>query len=125
MHRKILLFFTVLLFALVAGCSKDEPVTPNYPMMSGSWRGAASGITILVTMSESGNVINGSGKFVTRDTLIITISGSKTYPDITLQIAAAGYQPSLFRGKFSDDNTVTGKFNGSGFSNFDMIFRRQ
>jgi hypothetical protein len=125
MNEKLLVLCTAITLILASGCAKDEPAAPNHPQMSGSWFGGASGIRILVTLSERENVINGTGKFITNDTLSVSVAGSKVYPDITLQIAAAGYQPALFRGKFSDDNTVMGKFNGSGFSNFDMVFRRQ
>jgi hypothetical protein len=110
----ILLFATVV----IMGCGDDNgPTTPANPTMDGTWQGVAQGLAVFVLeLSQSGTTVTGDGT-ISDATRVdnVTVDGSNVYPDVTLTISIVGYNPITFTGSFSDDNTVSGVLNGSGF----------
>jgi hypothetical protein len=121
------LSFILLLLSLFIGCKKDDPVSPPpTPSMSGRWSGAASGLIVTLTLSQSGNDVIGSGLISgTTTSIAVEVTGTNVYPNVSLTFYATGYYPMNFTGKFSDNNTIPGKFNGSGFSDFSITLIRQ
>ena len=125
--KKLLSLLTVLLLVIfILSCSDDDesnPVNSNDPSLTGSWNGTGAMLVIAMNLSQSGTSISGSGTM--QGILACTISGSNNYPDVSLTFSVTGAQPTTFTGVFSQKDTVSGKLNGSGFTNYDMTFVRQ
>jgi len=138
MKRILSLLAALLLVLFVLGCSEDEesnPVNPSNPTVSGSWNGVSKLLGIEVVwvdtdLSQSGNSVSGSAKLVQitaiADTLNCSVSGNNNYPNVSLTFQPSGlYQPMTFTGSFATKDSLSGKLNGSGASNWDMTFVRQ
>jgi hypothetical protein len=116
----ILLFATVV----IMGCGDDDsPTTPANPTMDGTWQGTIRGgvaLYSLENLSQSGNNVTGTVIVISNTGVVFgpgSVSGTNTYPDVSLSLSIPGYQAMTFTGSFSDDNTVAGVLNGSGFVN--------
>lgn len=127
MKKASFILFILLSLLTLSGCKKEQTTSPEpNPSLTGRWFGASGGLMISLTLTESNQSVSGSGSISSgTQSLAITISGTHVYPNVSLNISATGYQPMNFTGRFSDKNTIPGKFNGSGFVDFDITLIRQ
>ena len=123
MHRIFLFLATIGMF--IMGCG-DDPVAPvPDPSMTGKWSGAASGFVVTLVLSETETQVSGSGTIADGNNVPLTISGTNVYPNVSLNLAAQGFDSFNFTGRFSDANTIPGALNGSGFADDEITFIRQ
>jgi hypothetical protein len=113
-----------LLVALVA-CASTAPT----PTLTGRWAGTATAsgkvVTIDFVVAQDGVAVTGSGTTASSaGSAAATITGTCTYPNISLSFTSAGLQPWNFTGQFENADLLTGQVNGSGFVNVAWIFRR-
>jgi hypothetical protein len=126
MKKLISLLVALFLVLFALGCSEDEesnPVNPSDPSLSGSWMGSGGILVIDMNLTQSGTSVSGSGTM--QNVLACTISGTNNYPNVSLTFSVSGAQPTTFSGTFAHKDTLSGKLNGSGFTNYDMEFVRQ
>lgn len=120
--------FAVLAVALmvIAGCGDDEPSGPRVPNLSGAWSGSAGGFTFAITLTESeGGILEGNGSASGPGFAdAIEVSGRHAHPSVSLTVLPSQFDPMNFQGTLSDDRTINGTLNGSGFNNFALTLRR-
>ena len=128
MKNLSLLFIAFLLcFVFLVSCGGDDnPTQPSNPTLTGAWVGTGSGFVINATLSQTGTSVSGNGTMAASGiSLACTFSGTNVYPNISLTISVLGFQDSNYTGTFSNDNTHSGKLNGSGFVDVNLTFVRQ
>lgn len=141
MKKVLSLLAALVLVLFILGCSEDDenPVNPNNPTMTGSWKGKAIlmgiGVGFLdATVSQSGTSISGNstiyGAMVANDTLNCTVSaGNNNYPNVSFTSTApapGGMYSLTFTGTFINSDSLSGTFkdDGSGVS-YPMGMKRQ
>jgi hypothetical protein len=126
-----LLFIVFFAAVVIMGCGDDDnPTTPTNPTLDGTWQGTIRGGIAVVSsdLSQSENSVTGT---VTVTSVLGevfgpgTVNGTNTYPNVSLTLSIPGYQVMTFTGSFSDDNTVSGVLNGSGFVDEPLTLVRQ
>ncbi len=130
MKRVIPLF---LLFAiLLAGCSKDDPIAdpllPLPPKIDGTWVGVvANGLEMALQIQEDHTAVSGLGAFIVTGgtTLQGSVTGTDTYPNVSISFGAPGYQPVAITGQFLSTTTITAELNQSGFDHVQVTFYKQ
>jgi len=108
-----------------AGCGKDGP-GPNGPL-AGEWSGASGGETYTMSLKHSGSSITGTGLIYNAQnsaTLVISGTGDASYFVLQMDPDQA-YQAFTYTGNMTNANQLGGVFNGSGFSDFGVVFARQ
>jgi hypothetical protein len=122
----VLALFAMMLVS-ITGCKKESnPVQPPPPSMSGNWAASAGGYTFTFTLTENNGAISGMGQQQwASGTLAHTITGTHVHPNVTMTFKATGYQDTNFQGSFTNDNTVAGKLNGSGWVDQAISLLRQ
>jgi len=136
MKKLLSLFVAVVIILFALACSEDEenPVNPSNPTLSGNWTGTSTllGISVVFVnadLSQSGTSISGNAKLKqigVQDTMDCSVSGNNNYPNVNLTFQPAGaFQPMTFEGSFATNDSLSGKLNGSGASNWDMTFVKQ
>lgn len=116
-----------LLLILFAACSGDSPSAPATPSINGTWNGTGAGVTVNMVLTSAGTgTVSGNGTIGAGSSSIpITITGTHAHPGVALTGKATGFQDMIFQGSFTDNNTIMGTLNGSGFSNFALTLKRQ
>lgn len=115
----------ILGLALLAGCGKDS-TGPKGPSMAGTWNGSSTSQIITMTLTESNTQVQGSGTITNGvTTALLTISGTHTHPQVSLTVTPGGFTPIALTGTFHGADSVVAQLNGSGFSNFGIVFIRQ
>jgi hypothetical protein len=119
---------TLLVAVLALSACKDAQ-KPD-PTLGGRWSGTmtASGTTVTVsmTLAQSGESVSGAGTMSSTSTsLALTVSGTCTYPNVSLTLASGTMTPSNFTGTFATPDDLAGVVNGSGFVNIGLALRRQ
>ncbi len=117
-------------------CSKDNPVSvpdlPLPPTAKGTW--FASGgpaLAVTLTLDQNDNNVSGSGmiqgfnSFGDSLTSFGGVSGTNTYPVVTLTFYVTGYQPIAITGQFMSASTMNAKLNQSGFNNVPLVFNKE
>ena len=140
--KKILSFLiTFLLIIFLSACSNDDenPVNPNNPTVSGSWKGNATLFGVPVgyldaSLSQSGSNISGSstiyGAIVSNDTLDCTVSsGTNNYPNVSFKSTApapGGIYSLTYTGTFVNSDSLSGsiKDDATGIS-YPMALKKQ
>jgi hypothetical protein len=78
------------------------------------------------TGTGTGGAVTGTGTISGAGTpLAITVTGTHSHPNVSLNANAPGFEPMNFQGTFTNDNTINGTLNGSGFDNFALTLQRQ
>lgn len=112
----------VVAAGILAACGKDPAGTGP---LAGDWQALASGETVTMTLTQSGQSIHGTGMiFDTTNATTLTITGTHSAPFVNLNFDAIGFIDWTFSGRLNGDS-LSGVFNGSGFSNFGVVFVRQ
>jgi hypothetical protein len=118
MRRSLLSVFAAL---AIAGCGSS---TAPKPTVNGTWVGSSSGLTMSVTLSQSGSQVTGTGQLSGGATIPVTITGGFDVPNLTIQLSSSGFEPTDYTGTLSK-GTITGTLNGSGFDNLSMTLTKQ
>lgn len=122
MVRRSLVTMLVLVLTL-AGCSGDS--TGPKPTVAGVWTGSSEGINTTLTLTVTGTAVSGSGSLSgPGDSFAMTVTGTYSHPSVSLILTTPGVQPLNYTGTLSG-NTITGTYNGSGFSNTNYTLTRQ
>ena len=122
---RALLVASALAFPIACGSDVSEPpTTPN-----GRWRGSgvAEGLVVEldVTLTTSGGSVSGSGTVgASGSAFSLTITGTYSHPNVSLNMSATGFSTMNFAGTLSR-NEMVGTVNGSGFSNMALTLVRQ
>ena len=82
--RKTLILITILISFV--GCEKEEPT----PTMTGGWIGTVDGYNVDYTLTQTGNIVTGSGH---TGALASSINGSCNYPSVSLTLSTQLSQP--------------------------------
>lgn len=115
--------FAILGLAVLAACGGDDgPTEPVIPVVTGQWTAAVDNETLSMTVTSTGQTFSGSGSWGSD---AIGVTGTHAHPNVSMIFTFSQYQPINFQGTFSDDNTISGALNGSGFNNYAATFRRQ
>jgi hypothetical protein len=103
------------------------------PSLSGTWIGDIitedqdTGEPLLMplrlVLTQKENEITGNGRLVEIISIDL-VTGTCTYPNISLTLHAVGYPPFYFQGTFSGENMVVGSVDGSGFTNDPLTLKR-
>lgn len=115
----------LLIATLVSvGCGKDS-ASPNGPL-TGDWQGLSGQETITMTLTQSGGTISGTG-FIYNGQAATTLSltGTHASPYVNMHFAPVNYVAWDFSGRLASADSLAGVFNGSGFTNFGVVFVRQ
>lgn len=125
-------YVLALLFSLVAGCTKEDPVSvpplPLPPSMNGSWIAVAPGqFTLTLSLSQEKTTVSGYARLTDQSGSYIAggIGGTNKYPSFSLVFSSLGFQPLMITGSFVDPSTANIELNESGFQNFGMLLQRQ
>jgi hypothetical protein len=102
------LFALLITTVLSAACGKDGP-GPNGPL-TGDWGG---------TISGTGFIYNGQAATT------LTLTGTHASPYVNMHFAPVNYVAWDFSGRLASADSLAGVFNGSGFTNFGVVFVRQ
>ncbi len=123
--RAVRLLPLLLLLVFAAACG-DSPSQPRTPSIDGAWSGSAAGFTLNLVLASGAAGVSGNGTVSGEGTSIaVTATGTHVHPNVALTLQATGFQDLNFQGQFTDDNTINGTLNGSGFNNFALTLRRQ
>lgn len=96
--------------------------------VTGTYSGSNQGITVTLTLTESGGSVTGSGSIVEgANTFPVTVSGTFNAPNVNLTLTSAQLQaPVQLTGTVSNDGrTINGTMNGSGLNNFPIVLNLQ
>ena len=106
------------------GCGKDGP-GPNGPL-TGNWAANASPTTMTMALTHAGTV-SGTGTITsTGGSATLAITGTYASPSFTLTCNPdQAFVQFTFAGQRHGADTLVGNLNGSGFSNFGVVFLRQ
>ena len=114
-------------FALVA-CG-DDPVVPEPdPTVSGSWMGLTGTATLRLTLSEDamGNVTGSGNISVPGSAFALTVSsGTHVFPNLSLILAAPGFQDINLVGTMNTAIEIVATLNGSGYANDVILLTKQ
>lgn len=117
-------WLAIVVVALMVACDDNGP---EIPQATGSWEGTVSSAVVTLTLNEnSDGEVSGSGNFTApEDALSVSVEGTHAHPDISLILAAPGFEDTNFTGEFVEDDRITGRLNGSGFVNNALTLYRQ
>ena len=106
------------------GCGKDSS-GPNGPL-TGNWAANANPTTMTMTLTHSGSV-SGTGTITsTGGSATLAITGTYASPSFNLTCNPdQAFVQFTFSGQRHGADSLVGVLNGSGFSNFGVVFLRQ
>ncbi|MBP6671806.1 MAG: hypothetical protein KA247_01595 [Bacteroidetes bacterium] len=120
MEKNSIVMIFIFGILISAGCGKDSPTaTPPFeppPSISGVWNGHSnSGHALKLTLHAGDNgAISGSGWI---GSIGVQVDGKRKYPLIEFKLTTPGFQQAYFTGTLVTADSMTGKFNYSGFTN--------
>lgn len=124
--------WSALLVCLLAGvgCGGDGPTGNSGPSLEGVWDGGAipaPGIFLNVTftLADADGDLTGQG-VVSAPGLACDASatGDRDGEDFDITLTCPGYAPWTYRGE-ATATRLNGRFNGSGFTNFQFTMAKQ
>ena len=78
------------------------------------------------TLTQSGQSVRGTGLiFDSVNATTLTITGTHSAPFVNLNLDAIGFIDWTFSGRLNGADSLSGVFNGSGYSNFGVVFVHQ
>jgi predicted ester cyclase len=93
------------------------------PTMVGTWVGGSQGTSVTLTLTQSGNGVNGTGT-LSGSPDSFPISGTNNFPAVSLGGTVFGLQVS-FDGTFSGPNSIPGTLTIQGFPPLSVTLNRQ
>jgi hypothetical protein len=102
------------------------------PSLSGTWVGTIFSddslgnpfpFNIELVLEQSGDQITGHGNLETVPIEFVT--GTYTYPNVNLTLDSFGVPPAYVQGTVTDNDTITGRVDGSGFDNDQLTLKRR
>lgn len=127
-YRRPLRWLLLLLILTLPAC--DSGAEDEDPSLNGSWQGTTtiSGLTVGMAMqlNEASGAVTGNGTVSAPDPVAVTITGTYTYPNVSLTLRSTSFADLSFAGTVSGDGkAISGSLNGSGFNNFGLTIRKQ
>lgn len=129
MLRSLRVLVAVLCVGAGWSCGGDGGSGPNGVSVEGTWDGgaiAAPGVflNLTFTLSDANGTITGDGDIsVPGSNCTVAVTGTRTGDKFTLTITCPGFQAWSYAGK-ATESRLDGKFNGSGFSNFQFTMAK-
>jgi hypothetical protein len=120
----------LLALALLSAACSDSSSGPDPVEIEGSWQGtfqvpSGGAGSLTMTLQESGGQVNGNGSITgPTGSLAITISGTFQRPNAALAIAAQGFNDLSLTAVVGEE-TMSGTFQGSGFTGTAITLHRQ
>lgn len=122
MRRSVLL---TLVFATLTACDSG-PTEPPIPSLTGRWTGTSGEMAVDITLTETDGSLTGSGNLTwDSGSLAVTTTGTHAHPNVSMTIRATGYQDIDYTGSMSGDAAISGRLNGSGFTNAGLTLNRR
>ena len=113
-------FLAVAVLATAAACGDSTgPERDPRPNVSGSWSGTFDGGNLSVVLQHDtiGGGVTGTGSLTYPEVAVsLTFTGTYVAPNVSLQLAAQGYQPMNLAGQHAG-GSITGMVNGSEYVN--------
>jgi hypothetical protein len=117
-------FFLAVLSAALLGAGGCDKSTEPVPVISGSWSGSASGVSVTLSLTQSGESVSGNGSMSgPSGAAALGVTGTFSNPNFSLTVSSPGYEDFNFAGTLSG-NSMTGVINGSGFNEVGMTMTR-
>ncbi|HEX3867927.1 MAG TPA: hypothetical protein VHV78_14290 [Gemmatimonadaceae bacterium] len=117
----------IVLAALLvcAGCGGDL----LGPVMTcdGNWSGTQNGYNLSLNMTQTDSSVSGTSQLTGNFGYVQgSVSGSCVYPNVNLIIVVPSFDEVLYSGTLSQTSaTITGRLNGSGFTNLEVDIHKQ
>jgi hypothetical protein len=126
MLRRSYVASLVALAVLIGACgSSDKSGGPSLPTHDGTWSGYNAGITLTATLDQAGSQVTGNGNFAsTTASFAVTIVGTYVHPNVALTMSSPGFEDVNFSGAFTDNDSIAGTLNGSGFNGFAITLNK-
>ena len=114
----------VLALVLFAACNSLASEIESFSV-EGTWRGAVSGQTLIMTLQQSGQTLAGSGTLASpgAPTRNLSISGNYAKPTFTATLQSAG-EPSLSLEGIVEGDSFVGNLTGGAFTGTAIAMRR-
>jgi hypothetical protein len=112
------------------GCGGDGGGGPNEIAITGTWDGGAIPapglfLNLTFTLDDAGGTVTGSGSIsVPGDACPVSVTGTRDGDSFVLTLTCPGFQAWGYAGT-ATASLLNGKFNGSGFNNFQFTMARQ
>jgi hypothetical protein len=119
------------LLLVCASLACGDSSGPSAPSMTGTWSGntSAGGVpfTFSMTVTAAGQQVSGNGQFMVQGggSVVFTVAGNHVHPNVSLTIMATGSQDAIYTGSFTNNSSISGQLNGSGFVNVGLTLNRQ
>ena len=123
---RLSVFFLAALVAVGCDSSDPEPTPQPQPIrINGSYAGTTNfegtAVSIVSTLTENSNIVNGSGTLRIVQSAAITATGSHVAPDFNITFRATGLEDLNYAGTTNADASILrGTLNGSGFQNINL-----
>jgi hypothetical protein len=114
----------ILLGLLAAACSTSTSTQPL--TVDGNWQGAASGSTISISLTSSGQTVGGTGTIAASGSASypVTISGTFVVPTLAVAMTSAQH-PSISLAATLGGGVLSGALNGNGFADAVIVLNKQ
>ncbi len=123
MRRFVALLGITLVLALALSSCGGDATGPKTPSLTGSWSGNVTEGTVSLTLVESeAGAVTGSGNLA--GVVAVNVTGSHAHPNVSLTLAASGFQSANITAVMSGNDTMTGTLNGSGWVSVPITLTR-
>lgn len=100
---------------------------PGYGVsVTGSYSGSSQGLTLSMTLTQSGTSVSGSGQIIAGEVYPVSVSGSFNAPNVNLTLANPQLAPITLQGTVSNDGrSINATLNGAGLENLAITLNLQ
>jgi hypothetical protein len=128
--RHALSLLLLVSLAVGSGCGGDGGTGANDISIEGTWDGGAIPVpgvflNLTFTLNDAGGTITGDGIISFPGTACnVAVTGTRDGDTFTLTLNCPGFEAWGYRGK-ATATLLNGKFNGSGFTNFQFTMAKE
>ena len=128
--RSLSLLALVSCLAAVTSCGGDGGTGENDVSIEGTWDGGAIPspgvfLNLTFTLADANGTITGDGNIgVPGAACNVAVTGTRDGDTFTLTLNCPGFEPWAYRGT-ATATLLNGKFNGSGFTNFQFTMGKE
>jgi hypothetical protein len=99
--------------------------TSPHTTVDGNWQGSTQGQTLTITLTSSGQSVNGSGTIAPSGSAgyALTIGGTYVVPTLAVTLTSAQH-PSISLAATLGNDILAGALNGAGFADAVIVLRR-
>jgi hypothetical protein len=129
-RRRLLILLALGCWGAVAGCGGDGGTGENDVSIEGTWDGGAIPspgvfLNLTFTLADANGTITGDGSIsVPGEACNVSVTGTRNGDSFTLSLNCPGFQPWGYSGT-ATATLLNGKFNGSGFTNFQFTMSKE